>query len=168
MIEWLSTKVAVGVAVLVVTASVVGYFAYQRSLSQDSEVADAAEALARYVETFAALGGEVRTTVSVGEGGNYALPAAIGGEAVQFNISRSLVVVTRGGLTAAEPHSVPQIHIWQFQNHSINSSEMAALDLAHPWTGAVSGGGVFVLERREVRVSGDDQLLTFCYVVDDS
>lgn len=162
--EWLSSKVAVAVAVLVITASVLGYFAFQRSDSHEGEVAEAARSMARYVEAFSSLTGEVRSNVTVGGGGNLELPSSINGNSVCVNMTRSYVIVACGGYSASEKHSAASVHLWQPGNGSYNTSSIALLDAENRWTGEVDGQGEFVLERKEIRVSGVWELHTFCYV----
>jgi hypothetical protein len=163
LIEWLSSKVAMAVAVLVITGSVLGYFAYQRAASYEYEVADVARAVARYVETFSTLAGETRATVTVGPGGNLALPASINGKPVYVNVTKEIVIVTCGKYTVTAAHTIPYLHFWSTDNRTMKADAISQADFDHRWTGQVASPGKIVLERRDIFVSGTEQLVTFCY-----
>jgi hypothetical protein len=164
LIEWLSSKVAVGVAVLVLTASVVGFFAYERSAQFERDVGGCARSLARYIESFSALAGEASATVTVGEGGNLELPAAIQGKAVTMNVSGEMVIARCGGSVATE-RLASRPHLWHPSNASYDSTEMSGLDGGNRWTGERGAGASLVLERKFLTVSGQHALHTFCYPV---
>ncbi len=164
MIEWLSSKVAVAIAVVVVMASVLGYFAMQRDTFSEAEVADVAFSTARMIETYSSAAGRVVQTISVGEGGSLMeLPAAIDGHPLSVNITKNDVIVKCGEYTVIESYSAP-IHLWNpEENLTFNSSTVALLDLQNSWTGEVSSPGVLTLDRKDIRVSGDVMRMTFCY-----
>jgi hypothetical protein len=110
--------------------------------------------------------GEVRATVTLGEGGSLELPSSINGKALRVNLTRSSVVVSCGECTVSEPHSATSIHLWQPGNGAYNTTSIAALDAEHRWTGYVEAPRLFALQRKEVEVSGGVRLLTFCTVHD--
>jgi hypothetical protein len=163
LIEWLSSKVAMAVAVLVVTGSVLGYSAYQRSTSYEGEVVDVARSVARWLETFSTSNGEMHSNITFDRWGNLRLPPSIDGNPVSVNLSRNSVIVTCGRYVVSEPHTAPMVLIWKPQNRSMNVSQIALMDVTTAWTGEVSSPGKFVLERHALFVSGSEQLFTFCY-----
>jgi hypothetical protein len=163
LIDWLSSKVAMAMAVLVITGSVLGYFAYQRSASYEHEVEEVARSTARYAEAFSTLSGEVRVTITLGPGGNLELPASINGKPVTVNITNSMVIVTCGKYAVSETHTVTYLHFWATGNRSMNTTAMAQLDLDNRWTGELASPKKIVLERRAIYASGTEQLFTFCY-----
>ncbi|MFH0816033.1 MAG: hypothetical protein V1934_04375 [Methanobacteriota archaeon] len=166
--EWLSSKVAMAVAVLVITGSVLGYYAYQRSSSYEGEVAEVARSMARWIESFSAANGEIRSNITFDGWGNLKLPESINGNPVSVNLSRNNVIVTCGKYVVLEEHTVPTIHLWEPQNRSMNTSAIALMDIVNPWTGNVSSPGKLVLERHSIIVSGAEQLFTFCYRAEDA
>jgi hypothetical protein len=166
LIEWLSSKVAVAIAVVVIIASVAGYFAMQRDTFSESEVDDVAFSLARWLEAFSMLGGQVQSNVTFTEWGSLELPAAVDGQTVVVNVTLNSVIVTCGGYIVVEEYSAP-VHLWEPVNRTTNVTAIADMDLAHGWTGNVSHPAELTVERKELRVAGQMQLLTFCYVEND-
>jgi len=151
------------VAVLVITGSVLGYFAYQRSASYEHEVSEVARSTARYVEAFSTLSGAVRVAITLGPGGNLELPSSINGKPVSVNITGSMVIVSCGKYVVSEAHTVPYLHFWSTENRSMNTTAISQTDIEHRWTGDVASPEKIVLERRAIFASGTEQLFTFCY-----
>mgnify|MGYP001605038066 FL=1 len=79
------------------------------------------------------------------------------------NITGTAVIVTCGKYTVAEAHTIPFLHFWATENHSMNTSAIALMDIDHRWTGDVASPGKIVLERRAIYASGTEQIFTFCH-----
>lgn len=162
MIDWLSSKFAMAVAVIVLTASTVGFFAYQRSQQFERDVEGCAGSMARYIESFASLTGETRAVLTFGQGVGMDIPPAIQGKAVSVNVSNSLVIVACGNSKAAEGFAA-KIHIWRPPDGELNKTAVEKLDTDNPWTGEIKSPGGLTLEKKIVELNGRQELLTFCY-----
>ncbi|MBI5000798.1 MAG: hypothetical protein HZB92_04635 [Euryarchaeota archaeon] len=163
MIDWLASKVAISIAVLVIVSSISGFFYVQREAALDREAEQAADSLANWIDSFSSLGGETKANLTVGAGGNYAVPEQIGGKPVHLNISMGLVQITCGSRRASAGY-LANVHLWLPEKGSYNASEFQSLDASHPWTGEIVQGDIVVFQRKDITASGAPSIATFAYV----
>ncbi|MEW5936629.1 MAG: hypothetical protein AB1665_02265 [Candidatus Thermoplasmatota archaeon] len=162
MIDWLSSKVAISIAVLILVSSVAGFMALQRESALDDEVRRHAEMAANWIDSFGSLGGESEAMMSIGEGGMYCLPSSVGGEPVYLNLSMG-VVRLRCGARIASASYIAEVHLWEPKGTNYTWEEIDASDAQHPWTGWLGAGDAVIFERIFVSISGSWVLITFAY-----
>ncbi len=165
MLDWLSSKVAMSLAALLLLAGVVGFFLVQRDRAVYDALQDTVDRAAAYLDEFSRGAGETATSVAVGgsqdpgatEG--LQLPAMAAGESYLLTLYRSYVVAGTDRHRAFATLRVP-IHFFEPRAGTYTSEEIAAMDVLHP-SATLGAGGLAVLSRRYITVDGVSILETF-------
>src|SRR3989442_10092582 len=92
MIDWISAKVAMSLAALILLAGVVSFFLAQQSQAQRDALQAIADQAAAYVEEVSGSPGEFAASISLGAGGSLELPGLAAGEAYSLTLYRAYVV----------------------------------------------------------------------------
>lgn len=97
MLEWISTNAVMGVAALILVASVAGFFAVQRRAAEDAEIRGLAAGLAERIEAAGTgtLGAAV--IVAFGVSGAGVLPATFRDRPYTVDIYPSAVILSQDG-----------------------------------------------------------------------
>lgn len=165
MIDWLTSKVAMTLAALLMLAGVVGFFTAQR----EHAVQDALEAIARaaaaVIDEVSRSTGDVTTSLSVGPPppeapDGLALPSMAAGGPYSITLHATHVAVESGDRRAMAGLREP-VHLWRPVGGSYTAGAMAAMDSSHP--ALTIGGGWVTLARLDVAVDGETSLETFLF-----
>ena len=165
MLDWLSSKVAMSLAALLLLAGIVGFFLAQRDRAVHDALQDIADRAAAYIDALSESAGELATSISVGSPMDPAavagleLPALAAGEPYLLTLYRAYVVAGTDGDRAFAVLRVP-IHFFEPEAGAYTSEGIADLDAAHP-SATLGHGGLAVLSRRYVTVDGFARLETF-------
>jgi len=159
MLDWLASKVGVLIAVGVITAFVLGLFAWQHSAMVDREGQGVADSISGILDSIANLDAETKLNISFEDSGQ--LPQEIDGESYTVNITGDTVIVRAGNrmwmsglLTGCIPRNIT--------DRQFNLTEFGELD-ASGCTGEHASSGSFTAERAAVEVSGKTEYLTLVY-----
>jgi hypothetical protein len=165
MLDWLSSKVAMTLAALLMLAGVTGFFlAQEERVVQDALDGVAANAAA-YIDEVSLSLGEMTTSLSIGpppreipEG--LELPSMAAGERYSLVLHASYVLIEGGGHRAMAGLHRP-VHLWRPDERPYAASEVAALDSGHP--NLTIGGGALGLTRLRLEIGGSASLETFLF-----
>ena len=161
MIDWISTKVAMSLAALLLLAGSVSFFLAQQNQARNDALQSIADRAAAYFDEVSRSPGETATSISLGPGGTLDLPGLAAGEVYSLTLYRQYVVAARGGERAFAILETP-IHMWQPRARNYTASEVADLDTLHPSLTLESGGTVIV-SRRSLTIDGIPTLETFAF-----
>ena len=159
MMDWLTSKVGVLIAIGVITVFVLGLFSWQHSAMVDREGQAVADSVSDIIESTAGLSAAVRLNASFGESGQ--LPAEIDGDAYTVNITSDSVIVKAGSrmwISGLFAPCVPR----NITDRQLNMTEFRETDYSG-WTGEHESDGCFSVERAAVDVSGRTEYLTLVY-----
>ncbi len=165
MLDWLSSKVAMSLAALLLLAGVVGFFLAQRDRAVHDALQDIADRAAAYIETLSESAGELATSISVGSPmdpdavAGMELPDLAAGEPYLLTLYHAYVVTGTDGDRAFAVLHIP-VHFFEPEARSFTSEEIEGLDVALP-SATLGHGGLAVLSRRYLTVDGSARLETF-------
>lgn len=165
MLDWLSSKVAMSLAALLLLAGVVGFFLAQRDRAVHDALQDIADRAAAYIDTLSESAGELATSISVGSAmdpgavAGMELPALAAGEPYSLTLYHAYIVAGTDGDRAFAVLRTP-IHFFEPEARPFTSEEVADLDVVHP-SAILGHGGFAVLSRRYITVDGTARLGTF-------
>jgi len=165
VIDWISTKVAMSLAALLLLAGSVSFFLAQQNEARHDALQSIADRAAAYLDEVSRSPGELATSISLGPGGTLELPALAAGEAYVLTLYRSYVVAGFEGERAFAALDTP-IHMWQPRAGSYTAAQVADLDTLHPSLTLESGGtvsGTAILSRRSLVIDGTPTLETFAF-----
>lgn len=161
MIDWISNKVAMTLAALLLLAGSVSFFLAQQQEARHDALQSIADRAAAYLDEVSRRPGEMATSISLGPGGTLELPALAAGDVYSFTLYRSYVVAARAGERAFATLHAP-IHMWQPRAGAYTALQVADLDTLHPSLTLESGGTVTV-SRRSLDVDGTPTPGTFAF-----
>jgi len=165
VLDWLSSKVAMSLAALLLLAGVVGFFLAQRDRAVHDALQDIADRAAAYIDTLSESAGELATSISVGSAmdpgavAGMELPALAAGEPYSLTLYHAYIVAGTDGDRAFAVLRTP-IHFFEPEARPFTSEEVADLDVVHP-SAILGHGGLAVLSRRYITVDGTARLETF-------
>jgi len=165
VLDWLSSKVAMTLAALLLLAGVVGFFLAQRDRAVHDALQDIADRAAAYIDTLSESAGELATSISVGSAmdpgavAGMELPALAAGEPYSLTLYHAYIVAGTDGDRAFAVLRTP-IHFFEPEARPFTSEEVADLDVVHP-SAILGHGGFAVLSRRYITVDGTARLETF-------
>jgi len=161
VIDWISTKVAMTLAALILLAGVVAFFLAQQQEARHDALQSIADSASAYTDGVSAMAGEVATSMSLGPGGSQELPGTAAGEAYALTVYPSYVVAGLDGERAFAILRTP-VHLWQPRAGNYTAAEVAGLDSLHPSL-TISVGGSVIVSRRSLTIDGSPTLETFVF-----
>ena len=162
MIDWISSKVAMSLAALILLAGVVSFFLAQQEEARHDALHSIANQAASYIDEISRSPGEIAARISVGPGGTLELPALAAGQAYALTVYRSYVVAGYDGKRAFAVLTT-SIHMWQPRAGSYTASEVAEFDTLHPSL-ALESEGSAIVSRRSLVIDGSPTLETFVFL----
>jgi hypothetical protein len=160
LIEWLTSKIGVLIAIGVVTAFVLGLFSWQHSMAVDNEGQGVADSISAMLDSVGTLEATIRVNVSFGNSPGQ-LPEKIGGRPYSINITTDSVIITseRGSwISRPVVHVIPE----NLTERTYNLTGFAALEY-NQCTGEFPSSGNLIVERAMIDVSGETRYITLAY-----
>ena len=161
MIDWISTKVAMTLAALLLLAGLVSFFLVQQNEARHDALQSIADRAAAYIDEVSRSPGEMATSISLGPGGSLELAGLAAGEVYALTLYRSYVVAGFDGERAFAVLRTP-IHTWQPRAGPYTAEQVSDLDTLHPSLTLESGATVIV-SRRSLDIDGTPTLETFAF-----
>ena len=160
MLEWFVSKVGVIIAVGVITAFVLGLFAWQHQGLVERELQAVADNIAGAIQSLDGLDAATELNISFGSAADE-LPYEVDSRSYTINITPEMVIirqgnriVTSGMLGDVIPENLP--------GRNFNTTEYEALE-PDTFTGEHESGNVFTIERARIEVSGETRYVTLVY-----
>ena len=162
MLDWLSSKMAMMIAALIILSSTIGFFAWQNKNIQALELQNIADQIAGKINEMNGIEGNayVRVTFKDNINGMH-LNTIVGGKTYTINITQNLVIASQHS-TKVVGKIIEPIHVWKPDKDVYESDEMQEND-ANSRTQEFSSGTDFIIERKMVTVSGLQEYHTFVY-----
>jgi len=163
MLEWLSSKVAVAVAAMLLLSSSTAYFANQNDGVRRTEIVNVARGIASFVDAAFGLSGEVEFTASCEGDANLLMPDAISGSPYEIHLRHDAVIAAQEGVTAIA-HWTGDLHFWDTGGVAVDSALVRELDADHDSLNLVSCER-FNISIEEILVDSSPCLLAFAHPV---
>jgi len=167
MLEFISSKVVSAVAVLVLVASALGFFAIERGALEDGHFSDMCRSLGGAIDTLSTVNSGVRLNVTFGdEKAGLRLDGSFRNKAYDIEIRPGQVIFRQEGLTSVHAF-VQSVHVWDPQlvwngTAYISAGGLAMFDKDHGVLKTQSGNDL-VIERMLVVISGTPAYRTFVH-----
>ena len=161
MIDWISTKVAMTLAALILLAGVVAFFLAQQQEARHDALQSIADSAPGIFDEVSRIKGETNITISVGPGGTQELPGQAGGERYSLTLYPSYVAAGFDGERAFAVLRRP-VHLWEPRAGTYTAARAADLDTRHPSL-TISVGGSVIVSRRSLTIDGSPTLETFVF-----
>ncbi len=112
MLDYLTSKMVWIIAAVVLTASVMGVFNWQRNAAEEVALDQRAESIAELVNTFSSTSGNIKASVSFNESvdPNFYFEPTVNGELYALNFSRNGLTLIQGD-TAVRKDFVSGVHL---------------------------------------------------------
>lgn len=172
MWQWLSSYVAITIAVFIILASVVAFFTIQHNAIRDAEFSQIAKKIADVVDSVSTVNGNTTKyiTFETNQSG-IQLPKVFYGEIYLLNFTKNSIYISQKSRSAHINFRV-NIHPWNpvllndsAHNYFTDPSELAYRDSLQPFLEFYSNTTFrVVIERKEISVNYDIQYHTFVYL----
>ncbi len=162
MIDWISSKVAMTLAALLLLAGVVSFFIAQQAQARHDALQAIADQAAAYIDEVSRAPGEFAASISLGVQGTLELPGLAADRPYSLTVYRAYVVAGFDGDRAFAVLATP-IHLWQPPAGDHTSAEVEREDDLHP-TVTIASGGTVIVSRRFLSVDGASSLHTFAFL----
>jgi hypothetical protein len=160
MLDWLTSKIGVLIAVGVLISFVLGFFAWEHSAMTEKELQSVADSIAGSIHSLAGLNAKTLINASFGSEPSQ-LPPSINGDAYTINVTESMVIIRRGNSQVVSEF-VDAVFPFNITNRSFNTTEFENVS-ASGYTGEHESGQRFFIERAEINVSGEVKYVTLVY-----
>lgn len=164
MLEWMTSKIVVSIAALIVLASLSGFFVIQRENLIDEELRGVAKEIAGTINDVNVINSKATLLVRFGGSDKGTrMPSDIDGDPYKVTIYRDMVICSVGDRTA-RAFLFESVHL--FPPLAVNLSNLTELrtkDLGHPMV-ETSSQGSFIIMREYVGEGGSRELGTFIFL----
>ena len=127
MLEWLSSKMSVVLASMLLLSSMTAYFANQRDYARRQELETVARGLSSFVNAVFGVHGTTEFEVSFAGGGDLVLPSRIGGSPYSVRMRSDSVVIEQYGGSAIG-HWSGNLHFWTWDGATLTWESVNASD----------------------------------------
>ena len=166
MLDWLSSKVAMTLAALLMLAGVAGFFLAQRDRAVQDTLDTISREAAAFIDGVSRCPCEIATSISLGPPPSGAaegleLPALAAGQTYSLVLYPSYVVADGGGSRAVAVLRT-LVHLWNPDGGPFTLDDVAEQDRRNP--SLAFGGGTLALRRQPLPTGGSPALGTFAFL----
>ena len=169
MFDWLSSKVAMSVAALIIVASMVAFFSMQRESMHQLEFQNIADTIAKTVNDVSASTASFKKNITFNKdksGARY-IPATFYGKTYLIIFYLDSVDIKQGGLKARASFS-KKVHLYNpstlNNSYLVSKSELRWRDSGNLTMTLTSGQSDICLEQKTLCVDGETEFHTFVYL----
>ncbi len=163
MLDFITSKMAMMIAAIIILTSALGIYALQREQTKDLELNNIADKIAGAIENINTLQGEtkVNVTFDIGKEGIYIDPM-VNGKDYEILISQYKIMITQEERRAIS-NFVIQIHLWPPLSNAYNLTEIEYIDESNRTLEFLSGED-FKIQRKLLEINGENEYRTFVYM----
>lgn len=163
MLDFVTSKIAMMIAAIIILTSVIGLYALQREQAKDMELQNVADKIAEAIHNVNTIQGETKINVTYNResDGVYVNPK-VNGKDYEIMITPNKVIITQNGRRSIS-NFVVSVHLWVPIFNVYNQTQIEEIDEAYK-TLELQAGDDFNIERKSIEVSGENEYMTFVYV----
>lgn len=164
MLDWFSSKIAMIIAISILTIAVVGFFNNEISSFNSLELKNIADEISNAINNVANVKAEIqlRVTFSENVNGTYIRPT-VRGETYSINLTQDSVTLRYKEFTVTNK-VISRIHLWNVSllnsSKNLSSSRVQEYDSANSSNQFLSGTD-FIILNKQINVDGNEVYLTF-------
>jgi len=149
MLEWITSKVVVSIAALLMLVSVGGFFAVQQDGMKSSELKNASDNLAKAINQMSTMNSESNLVISFANDGKGAhLPSSLNGERYSIELQRDFIFCKMAGKTVTS-ELYTNVHLFDPTSIDLsNTTLVRQKDLSHQSVKFSSVGEILILRER--------------------
>ena len=163
MLDWISSKVAVSFAVMLMLASISACFAANNNRLRERELRIVAQEISAFIGEVMNLHSVAELRISADADSDLSLPEAVGESRYSLQLRMDSVVASQGNEVEIA-HWSGGLHLWRIDDSVISKEDMASLDEEHRFLDVNPCEG-FSVSTEEVDVEGVTVLLVFAYLI---
>jgi hypothetical protein len=165
MLEFISTKVVVSIAALVILASIGGFMYLQKETIREQALNSAVNEFVSIVDSVSRVDSELSLIMTFSEDGKGVhLRDLVDDKRYSLKIFKGRAIATQDGISSSAEFS-EDVHLFcPAELKKIAASDLQILDLAHQQFETQSNGEIFI-ENRLIDLDDRDSYLTFLYKV---
>jgi len=162
MLDFITSKIAMMIAAVIILTSVLGIFAWQREDSKALELRNIADEISNSINEFNSISGETKVNVTFEKSneGIYLNPK-VDGEDYEIIITQSEVIVRQNDRLFLR-NFISSVHIWEPNSEFYDKDEIKDNDSKSPQQELRSGED-FQIYRKLVNSGEGKQYMTFVY-----
>ncbi len=161
MLEWLSTRLSIVFASILLLSSVTSYFAWERDYATTQKLETITRGLASFIDSSLRINGQAEFIISYKDEGDLVIPTEVGGQSYDLKLMNDAVVLRQEGRTAIGRWS-GFLHLWKPEVGSYSSSKIESEDARHSYLDLISGQP-FQISLRRIHVDRIEQTHAFAY-----
>ena len=163
MLDFITSKIAMMIAAIIILTSALGIYALQREQTKDLKLNNIADKIAGAIENINTLQGETKVNITFDKGkeGIYIDPT-VNGKNYEILISQYKIMITQEERRAIS-NFVIQIHLWLPLSNAYNLTEIEDIDESNRTLEFLSGED-FKIQRKLVEINGENEYRTFVYM----
>ncbi|MEW5761111.1 MAG: hypothetical protein AB1779_10150 [Candidatus Thermoplasmatota archaeon] len=169
MFEWITSKVVMSIAAIILIISIAGFFQLQRSSYEVTEFNNTAIAIANIVDDVSNSPANLKQNVTFGYGGGIKIMRNFRGNPYELEFLKDRIIL-RQGTTMVTKGFIKNVHLWKPETskniseaNRSTKEELAKLDSDNKNLKFKSGND-FVIEGKLINVSGNNEFHTFIYL----
>ena len=164
MLEFLTSKIAMMIAAIIILVSVLGIFTMIREDGKDLELRDVTDTISKSINNINSINGETNELITFQKGrdGIYLHPE-IDGKSYEIILTQKKVMVRQGEEVFIEEFLTP-VHLWKPVRNVYNLTEIQDMDEGNPQLNLMSEEDI-VIERKLINIQGENGYMTFVYLL---
>jgi hypothetical protein len=167
MLEWVTSKVVVSIAALVVLASVSGFMYVQRESWKEDQLSQVSKKISGTINEVSSINAETILFLGFDEGDGIELPDEVGNRPYDIRIERDMVRCQQGELYASS-YFLRSVHLFSPDDVDLtNRSNIIDHDRDH-YRLETGPTGVIMVQRAPVGIGNELGYETFVYIGGDN
>lgn len=163
LLDFITSKIAMMIAAIIILTSVLGIFSMQREDANELELRNIADKISSSVNNINTVLGETKETVTFvkGEDGIF-LDPKVEGKTYEIILTQNEVIVKQEGKNFLRDFIV-NIHLWEPENIVYNLTHLQNRDDENKELDFTSGED-FEIQRKSIEIDGEKGYMTFVYL----
>ncbi len=164
MLEFITSKIAMMMAAIIILTSILAVFTLVREDADDLRLRNHAETISDAISNMNAINGETKEIITFQKGvdGIYLKPEIDGNE-YEIKIYQNRVMVRNEDASFIEKF-MGQVHLWEPEGTAYDPNEIQDKDKENLQLSFISNEDI-VIDRRLIEVEGENGYMTFVYLL---
>lgn len=166
VLEFLTSKMAMMIAAIIILTSVLAVFTMMREDANDLKLRNCADTISSSINSMNSINGETRELITFQKGkeGIYLEPE-VDGRGYEIRITRYKVMIKQEDNVFIEQF-ITAVHLWEPEKTAYDLMEFQDNDDRNPQLNIISKEDI-VIERKLINLQGENGYMTFVYRLQD-
>ncbi len=165
MLEFITSKIAMMMAAIIILTSVLAVFTLIREDANDIQLRNYADTISDIINDINSINGETKEIITFQKGGEgIYLEPEIDGKGYEIKIYQNRVLVRQEDASFIE-RFIGQVHLWEPERTAYDLNEIQDRDRENHQLKFISGKDL-IIDRRLMEKEGENGYMTFVYLID--